>query len=285
VDTRISYLKKHPLILTLLLSLLLHGGLLLLFAPRHAALLFEPLLDAPPTAKKPLVFEFVETPSRPEETPSDQETPLISDKTQRARDNASEALPAGFSPFSEGMARFNGIGEQAATEAESRQTSSPSEAASAEQAEAPEPGRSTATQPKSNFNRNMLLAQSGGMPDARMNQKQVRAEDRGAISLNTYAWEYAPYLKELKRRIQKNIYPPSVFTRLGRGGSNALRFRIYPDGRLEGPSVLATQGEKALVATSRKAVTLSAPFPLLPDDFPEPFLEVTAKFDYFIPGM
>lgn len=288
MDARITYLKKHPLILTLLCSLLLHVAFLMIFAPRHRTLLFEsPFSETPPAVKKPLVFEFVETPDRPEETPSDAQTPLISDRTQRAKDNASQDLPVGNSPYTAGTARFNGIGDQALSEGETRQSAPASEPASASAAKerAEVPGASPSMQPKSNFNRNMLVAQAGGTPDAMRRQQEARAMESGAISLNTYAWEYAPYLKTLKRRIQKNIYPPSVFTRLGRGGTNALRFRIYPDGHVEGPSVLAQQGEKALVETSRKAVTLSAPFPALPEDFPEPFLEVTARFDYFIPGI
>jgi outer membrane biosynthesis protein TonB len=69
-------------------------------------------------------------------------------------------------------------------------------------------------------------------------------------------------------------------THLGFGGSNVVRFRIFPKGHLEGPEVLGYNGEKALIETSKRAVQVSAPFPPLPEDFPEKYLEVTASFHY-----
>ncbi len=65
-------------------------------------------------------------------------------------------------------------------------------------------------------------------------------------------------------------------------GETLLRFRIYPAGRLEALELLNTKGHKSLVGTSVEAIKISAPFPALPDDFPEPFLEVTGKFIYFV---
>ena len=40
------------------------------------------------------------------------------------------------------------------------------------------------------------------------------------------------------------------------------------------------EGEKALIETSKRAVQVSAPFPPLPEDFPEKYLVVTASFHY-----
>ena len=113
-------------------------------------------------------------------------------------------------------------------------------------------------------------------------EKNSNAPDRGAISFNTYDWNYAPYLLKLKHRIQKYIYPPAIFTQLGLGGQNIISFRIYPNGILEQVRVLDYSGEQSLVVTSKNAVTYAAPFPPLPDDFPEKYLEVTARFDYNI---
>jgi hypothetical protein len=53
---------------------------------------------------------------------------------------------------------------------------------------------------------------------------------------------------------------------------------------LEGPQVLEYSGEKALIETSKKAIQVSAPFRPLPEDFPEKYLQVTARFQYFILG-
>lgn len=110
-----------------------------------------------------------------------------------------------------------------------------------------------------------------------------KVKELGGFAFNTYDWNFAPYMLELRRLIQSNIFPPIAFTRLGMiDGETLLRFRIYPDGRLESLELLNTKGHKSLVDTSVEAVEISAPFPLLPDDFPKPFLEVTGKFIYFV---
>lgn len=116
----------------------------------------------------------------------------------------------------------------------------------------------------------------------RRNQQDGSVEEFGSFSLNTYAWEYGPYLLEVKRRIQRNMYPPPSFTHLGIGGVNVIRFRILQDGTLVTPEVLAVQGDQVLVETSGNALQVSAPFPALPKNFPEDYLEVTAKFQYII---
>jgi outer membrane biosynthesis protein TonB len=110
-----------------------------------------------------------------------------------------------------------------------------------------------------------------------------RALEMGGLAFNTYEWNFAPYLLELKKRIQRNIYPPIAFTRLGMiSGVTLLRFKIYPDGELRDLRILGYQGDQSLMITSRTAIEISAPFPDLPADFPEPYLEVTGKFQYLI---
>jgi len=110
-----------------------------------------------------------------------------------------------------------------------------------------------------------------------------RALENGGLSFNTYNWEFAPYMLMLKRRIGRNIFPPMAFTHLGLiDGRTLLKFRIYPDGRMTGLEVLRYQGHKTLMETSYNAVDISAPFPPLPGDFPEPYLEVTGTFIYFV---
>ncbi|MCK4765098.1 MAG: hypothetical protein KAW12_23065 [Candidatus Aminicenantes bacterium] len=107
----------------------------------------------------------------------------------------------------------------------------------------------------------------------------------GGLSFNTYDWDFAPYMLALKKRIGRNIYPPPAFTRLGMiKGSTLLRFRIYPDGKMHGLRVLGYSGHKSLMQTSNTAIEISAPFPVLPANFPEPYLEVTCRFSYLVSG-
>jgi outer membrane biosynthesis protein TonB len=121
------------------------------------------------------------------------------------------------------------------------------------------------------------------LPSVTHDNRQSRAEETGGLSFNTYNWNFAPYMLMLKRKIQRNIFPPAAFSQLGMiQGETLLRFRIYPDGRMTNLEVLNYKGHKSLMDTSHKAITISAPFPELPKDFPEPYLEITGKFIYFV---
>lgn len=121
------------------------------------------------------------------------------------------------------------------------------------------------------------------LPSVTHDHQNSRADDTGGLSFNTYNWNYAPYLLELKRRIQRNIFPPPAFSQLGLiDGETLLRFKIYPNGKMTDMEILGYKGHDSLMITSRNAVESSAPFPGLPTDFPEPYLEVTGKFIYFV---
>jgi outer membrane biosynthesis protein TonB len=105
----------------------------------------------------------------------------------------------------------------------------------------------------------------------------------GGFSLNTYQWDFAPYMLWLKNHVQRNIFPPAAFTRMGIiSGNTVLRFRISRDGVLQGMELAGYEGHKSLMETSVRAIQLSAPFRALPKDFPEDYLEVTAHFEYTI---
>lgn len=135
------------------------------------------------------------------------------------------------------------------------------------------------------FTRDQLLGirnpESDRIPEPSYREMQSSVERAGGVSFNTYAWEWAPYMFKLKERLQKNMFPPASFTRLGFGGEHLIRFTISRDGSLIGPVILGYKGDKVLTETSSRAITLSAPFPPLPDDFPESHLEVTVHFQYF----
>ena len=123
-------------------------------------------------------------------------------------------------------------------------------------------------------------------PTVKYDNQQSQALDMGGLSFNTYNWNFAPYMLELKRRIQRNIHPPAAFSELGLiSGETLLRFKIYPNGMLKDLEILNYNGHKSLMITSSNAVEVSAPFPGLPRDFPENYLEVTGKFIYFVQKM
>lgn len=120
-------------------------------------------------------------------------------------------------------------------------------------------------------------------PGALHKNLDSKSLETGGLSFNTYDWNYAPYMLGLKHKIQRNIFPPMAFTHLGIiDGETLLRFRIARDGKMTKLEVLGYQGHKTLMETSTNAVKISAPFDELPLDFPEPYLEVTGKFIYFV---
>lgn len=103
----------------------------------------------------------------------------------------------------------------------------------------------------------------------------------GKLALSTYAWEYAPYMKSWLRFLQSHWYAPPAYTELGLiQGQTIVRFRIYPDGHMEGLKVLYHEGHESLKQSSINAVKASFPFKPLPKDFPDPYLEVTLRMMY-----
>lgn len=107
----------------------------------------------------------------------------------------------------------------------------------------------------------------------------------GGISINTTAWNFAPYLLDLKNRVKQYWMPPLAFTALGAiHGYTVVVFRIYPDGRMQALDVLEEEGHKSLHRASVNAIKGAAPFGSLPEDFPEDYLEVKFGFYYLLPG-
>jgi outer membrane biosynthesis protein TonB len=107
----------------------------------------------------------------------------------------------------------------------------------------------------------------------------------GGISINTTAWDFAPYLLDLKHRVKQHWIPPLAFTALGAiHGYTVVYFRIYPDGHMEMLQVQEEEGHKSLHRSSVNAIKGAAPFRALPDDFPEDYLEVKFGFYYLLPG-
>ena len=293
MDGRSTFIKDRRLLVALGLSGLLHLIGMYMYSQHEFFVLMD---DEDKQREKSIAFEIVETPERSRtheivETPeySRTETPpenaeLASDKNTRAQDMEGSELEDEGLPFSEGLFDVRSVYESRLAGV----IGDPAEEPGMEQKELPESGDLKASQRNtehgsSKFSRELLLGKEQPGSSTNQNlykQRKLSAEDVGGISFNTYAWDYAPYLLELKRRIERNIYPPPAFTHLGFGGSNVVRFRIHPKGRLEGPEVLGYYGEKALIETSKRAVQVSAPFPPLPEDFPEKYLEVTASFHY-----
>lgn len=280
------------------LSLLLHVlAFIILGLSLDFLELLRPAIAQPLPDNQPIVFTFAETPASARIEKPNPEARYASDKNAQAQNpEAPEDLPLG-EPYANGAFADADLPPQ-------QQSSSGSQPAREEQAEAGSAERSLdqsheeateswqAITPSnrtsssgSSFRREFL---TGGVPASQesspgRDSRDSRAPEFGNFSLNTYNWDFAPYLLWLKRRIQSNIYPPPAFTHMGLiSGQTRLRFRISRDGTLYGPELLEYNGHVSLMQTSMRAVEVSVPFKKLPDDFPEEYLEVTAQFEYSV---
>ncbi len=285
---RIIDLKEHRLFWAVCLSLLLHLLLLFTYArwnPDYVLSLWNDGHLNIEDQEKTMAFEIIEVPEENRSDVPPDQFDYLSDKNALARDEVENDLEDGELPYSERddaidvLSDVEQAGENRENNRENQMVEEESTTQFDESLEADQ-----AVSESLPFNRERLYsdASEGRSAIAVQNRQQrnFSAEDMGGISFNTYEWDFAPYLIELKRRIQRNIYPPSVFTRLGYGGMNVLQFRILPDGQLEDLQVLGYEGEQVLVETSERAIEVSSPFLALPEDFPEEYLEVRATFNY-----
>lgn len=118
------------------------------------------------------------------------------------------------------------------------------------------------------------------LPAPEVDQRLTRAEAGSAFSLNTTAWEWAPYMQRLKARIEQHISPPAAFYYGTAAWISRVRFRIGPDGRLLEFRLLDHRGVDNLQYVALDAITGAADYEPLPPGFPEPYLEITGNF-YF----
>ena len=297
--------------IALLVSILIHLLLLLLYKPLTGLTDILPLttLDEmqPPEDIPPLEFELVETPddAATQEPPEDAQA--LSDKNARVQDMYQQDDLETGTPYSEGQTDykiFAGAGgqmmpppmpaqpsepEQEAAEAD-RPSQEESQEASEGEAAVYERKQSFMQKPQ-RFNRNMLLGAGEGRSagnrsfsdDLNWDNEKFTAEALGGVSLNTYAWDFAPYIFYMKKRLRNHIYPPPAYYQMGAiSGEVVLRFKVYPDGNIGDLEMLSYKGHKAFVGTSLNAVKASSPFKPLPENFPEKYLELTWTFIYSV---
>ena len=113
------------------------------------------------------------------------------------------------------------------------------------------------------------------------NQKQFSADQLGDISLSTYAWEWAPYINALKRKLYMVWFTPAAYHRLGLiYGQTVIEFSISKEGKLLYYKVHDHQGHESLEKSSVNAITAVFPFKKLPNNFPEDNLTITARLIY-----
>lgn len=112
-------------------------------------------------------------------------------------------------------------------------------------------------------------------------QQDFSVEELGSISLSTYAWEWAPYVNKMKKKLHRVWYPPTAYSRLGLiHGYTVIKYTINREGKLTQFKVLKHKGHESLEVSSSEAIKALFPFLPLPDSFPEEHLTITAKLFY-----
>jgi hypothetical protein len=262
------------------------------------------IVPPPPAEAEPIVFdlqqpklprEVIETPDDAKVVEQQTNANFLSDKNALARNPETDPNLDIGEPFARGIYDSHDLPATQGVQGQQQQLPETGETAKTEGAAEKEPD----SKPTENlvetdvsaiyreYERKRQERMKQGiqerLPTVIHDSRESRAPDMGGLSFNTYNWDFAPYLLALKSRIRRNIFPPAAFTHLGIiSGETLLRFKIYPDGQLRDLEILGYTGHKSLMLTSSNAIEASVPFPELPSDFPEPYLEVTGRFTYLI---
>lgn len=267
--------KDRTLLYALLISAIIHAALLLPFMKDIFYREFQfPEITEPVVI--PIEFELVSPPDRP--TPTNRLSKYLSTVSSAASDVAETDTRSDL-PQSEGVVPI---------------PDTPSDRDGAEgggESELP-PLPEEDSDLGEAFRRSKFLEEKSPRRDLSFPERQIDFNNEGStqasidgISINTTAWDFAPYLLELKHRVKQHWIPPLAFTALGAiHGYTSVRFRIFPDGHMEALAVLEAEGHESLARASVGAIKGAAPFRPLPESFPEDFLEVTFGFYYLLPG-
>ncbi len=286
--------RKHLIKISFFISILLHLLSLLLYSLFGSIQLFPvnitDLLEKPKSEEKRIVFELVETPEQARSEMPPENAQLVSDKNAIAQDQyQNKDKPAG-NPYLEGDFDVKNLPLTPIEPAPfTEQAAEPADKQSNEDQLAKSSSNRHEYQ---KFSRQELLKKNQSASDYQeqrrperplYDNKQFSAEDLGGFSFNTYEWDFAPYMLEMKRKVERNIFPPPAFTRMGLiSGETLLRFKVMPNGEVKDLVVLKYTGHESLKETSVNAIINSSRFKPLPADFPEDYLEVTASFIYYV---
>jgi len=102
----------------------------------------------------------------------------------------------------------------------------------------------------------------------------------GDFSLNTYEWDYAPWMRRFENELHRHWKAPYAY-RIGViSGMTLIRIQVDRDGTLSLLEVLETDGHVSLHIASEAALKAFAPYSPLPGHFPEENLVITLALHY-----
>ena len=102
----------------------------------------------------------------------------------------------------------------------------------------------------------------------------------GDFSLNTYEWDYAPWMKRFENQLHRVWMAPYAY-RVGIiSGKTVIRLVVQKNGVPSAMEVLETEGHDSLHEASIAALKAFAPYAPLPAHFPEETLVITLGLHY-----
>lgn len=102
----------------------------------------------------------------------------------------------------------------------------------------------------------------------------------GDYSLNTWEWNYAPWMQAFGNALMRNWVPPPA-RRMGLiSGKTVLRVIVEKNGTVSTAEIVETEGHASLHDASRAALLSSSPFAPLPAHFPLAHLEIRLTMFY-----
>ena len=113
-----------------------------------------------------------------------------------------------------------------------------------------------------------------------LRNNQGNAELFGGISMNTTAWNYAPWLMRFIREFHRDWNAPYAYYIGIVYGWHVLQLEISQDGTLLRMDLLEQEGHNSLVQASELSFRTVAPFEPLPSGFPEKTLVLNIRLNY-----
>ena len=250
-------------------------------------------LIQPAEAEEPTVFSQLPADRATDQKP--EHADLLSNVTSRAADR----VPGG----DQNMPRMVGTGDMPAVALEPGQTA-PSPPSNARDARDPQDGRDSNQEQRSALGQKrstsfatenemvrrahdsaVLLARPEGGSDffqPEMAAPGGNATSFGDISLNTTAWDYAPWLERFRRALMQHWYAPGAYYYgiLREGGFAVIEVEIAKSGEMSRMDLLREKEHPSFTAASMQALKSTAPFEALPKDFPEPTLILRIQMIY-----
>ncbi len=235
-------------------------------------------------------FQVIEVPDNIREEKPIEPTNLVSDRVARAADMNPEDMEKSADPHSEGdteVREFEEIGADVDLAGMKAEDAEPDRSEPRDQSEDGDFVWDVPPEKSIDYATAEGIGSRNAVPGRPTVFRNFLSDvgNKGALSFNTYDWDFAPYMLAMKRAIESHLFPPYAFTHMGMiSGTNIVRFTVMPDGRVRSLEILDSDAHFSLDRTSVRAIESSVPFLPLPRDFPEEYLEVTAHFSYVITG-